>query len=153
MFLGHSQHSLDVKGRIILPARFRETLAKRYDDRMVITLSHRGLNGAVERCLYLYPWLEFERVLERLNAAPPSDPAIVAFKRYVVGHAEECQIDKQGRVLIPPLLRERVALEKDVALVGDNNLIQAWSVEEWNRAQNVESLLLDNLDRLAGYGL
>ena len=153
MFLGHSKHSLDAKGRVILPARFREVLAKRYDDRVVLTLSHRGVNGSLDRCLYIYPWIEFDQVLERLRAAPQSDPAVVAFKRYVLGYAEEYQMDKQGRVLVPPHLREMVGLDREVALVGDNNLIQAWSIDEWNKAQDVQDVLLDNLDRLAGYGI
>lgn len=153
MFLGHSQHSLDAKGRVILPARFREVLSKQYDDRVVVTLSHRGVNGSLDQCLYIYPWLEFEQVLDRLKAAPQSDAVVVAFKRYVVGHAEEYQMDKQGRILIPPLLRERVGLGKDVALVGDNTMIQAWSVEQWSKAQDVQDVLLNNMDRLADYGI
>ncbi len=152
MFVGQSQHTLDDKGRINLPARFRDVLSRQYDERLVVTLSARGIDR-IDRCLHVFPRVEFEGILERLRAAPASDPAVMLYKRKVVSNAEECQLDKQGRILVPALLREKVGVAKDAMLVGDNNLIEMWSVDEWKKAQDVDDMLLQHRDRLAQYGL
>lgn len=151
-FTGHYEHTLDDKGRITLPARLREVLTRQYDERMFVTLSANGIQ-ALDRCLHLYPRVEFERVLAALSSAPASDPAVVAYKRLVVNHAEEVTVDRQGRVLLPALLRERVGIEREIVLVGDLKVIQVWSRQEWARALDVEQIVLANRDRLAQYGL
>jgi MraZ protein len=153
MFFGPSRHNLDDKGRINFPARFRDVLQKRYDERLIVTLSARGMADLLDRCVHIYPHLEFEKLMERIGAAPASDPAVIAYKLRVVSNAEECRLDKQGRVLIPPRLRDAAGVDKEAMLVGDNNLIQMWSLPEWDKAQDIDRILLESRDRLAQYGL
>ena len=120
MFMGEYDHTIDVKGRVIIPSKFREDLSGEF----VITA---GLDG----CLFVYPMVEWERFIDELKRLPGSKE-VRQLQRYFMAGAAACDMDKQGRVLIPNKLREHGEIEKDVVLVGVINKIEIWSQERWN---------------------
>ena len=120
MFMGEFNHSIDAKGRIIVPAKFREDLGEEF----VVTL---GLDG----CLFLYPDSEWREFVEQLKHLPGNRQAR-QLQRYFLAGATTCEIDKQGRILIPAKLREHAKLEKDVVFVGVLGKIEIWSKELWD---------------------
>lgn len=130
MFRGQFTHSVDAKGRISLPARFRELLLATGDPRFVLT------PAPFDPCLHLYPmraWEEFER---RVSELPRLDPNIVRFRRMYVSAAVECELDKAGRVLVPPALRARAHLEKEQEAVwaGMGELLELWAKDHLDGA-------------------
>ena len=127
MFRGQFVHSIDQKGRVSLPARFRETVLATGDARLVVT------PAPVDPCLHLYPladWVEFEK---RIAELPRFDPHIVRFRRLYVSAALECEVDASGRVLVSPDYRARAHLEKEVLLAGMGRHVELWSKERWDR--------------------
>ncbi|MFU0826651.1 MAG: division/cell wall cluster transcriptional repressor MraZ [Lachnoclostridium sp.] len=119
MFMGEYNHTIDDKGRIIIPSKFREALG----DEFVVTL---GLDG----CLFVYPndeWLNFVAQLKNL----PGSKEARKMQRYFMAGAATCEVDKQGRILIPSKLREHAGLEKEVVFVGVLSKIEIWSKERW----------------------
>ncbi len=119
MFMGEYNHTIDTKGRIIVPSKFRESLG----DEFVVT---QGLDG----CLFVYPndeWLNFITELKNL----PGNKDARQLQRYFMAGAATCEVDKQGRILIPNKLREQAALEKDIVFVGVLSKIEIWSKERW----------------------
>lgn len=140
MFMGEYNHSIDAKGRIIIPAKFRESLGEEF----VIT---HGLDG----CLFLYPKIEWEVFLDKLKTLPGTKEAR-QLQRYFLAGAASCELDKQGRVLIPTNLREKVALEKDIVFVGVLNKIEIWAKDSWimnNNYDNVDDIAED----MSKYGI
>ncbi len=120
---GQYSHTLDVKGRVIMPAKFRDRLG----DKIWITV---GLDG----CLFVYPNDEWENIENRFREIPTMTKDARKFERTFFGSARDCDIDKQGRVLIPPTLREYAGLEKEVMLVGVLNRIEIWSEGQWQES-------------------
>ncbi len=115
MFFGEYEHTIDAKGRLIIPARLREELG----DVFMIT---KGL----DQCLSVYPleqWVAFEA---KLQALPMSQPDARAFARFFFSGAAEAELDRQGRVMIPPNLREHARLAKDVVIAGAGNRLEIW---------------------------
>ncbi len=140
MFMGEYDHTIDVKGRVIIPSKFREDLSGEF----VITA---GLDG----CLFVYPMLEWERFIDELKRLPGSKE-VRQLQRYFMAGAAACDMDKQGRVLIPNKLREHGEIEKDVVLVGVINKIEIWSQERWNSNNNYEDV--DQIaEKMAEFGL
>ena len=140
MFMGEYDHTIDVKGRVIIPSRFREDLSGEF----VITA---GLDG----CLFVYPMVEWERFIDELKRLPGSKE-VRQLQRYFMAGAAACDMDKQGRVLIPNKLREHGEIEKDVVLVGVINKIEIWSQERWNSNNNYEDV--DQIaEKMAEFGL
>ncbi|BCJ95275.1 transcriptional regulator MraZ [Anaerocolumna cellulosilytica] len=128
MFMGEYNHSIDGKGRIIIPSKFRETLG----DEFVVT---QGLDG----CLFVYPndeWMNFVNQLKNL----PGTKEARQLQRYFMAGAASCEVDKQGRILIPTKLREQAALEKDIVFVGVLNKIEIWSKERWESNNDYENM-------------
>ncbi|HST72709.1 MULTISPECIES: division/cell wall cluster transcriptional repressor MraZ [Kocuria] len=121
MFLGTYSPRLDEKGRVILPAKFREELA----DGLVLT---RGQ----ERCLYVFSIREFERVHEQLRAAPLSSKQARDYIRVFLSGASDEVPDKQGRVTIPPPLREYAGLDRELAFIGAGTRAEIWDAQAWN---------------------
>lgn len=133
MFMSEYYHVIDTKGRLSIPSKFREELG----DEFVVT---RGLDG----CLFAYPnetWTEFEQKLRRL---PLTDKNARQFIRFFVAGAATCEVDKQGRILLPQKLREFAGLEKEVVLAGNLNRIEIWSSEKWQ-----DNSSYDNMDDIA----
>lgn len=132
MFMGEYNHTIDAKGRVIVPAKFRETLG----DEFVVTL---GLDG----CLFVYPDEEWKNFVSELKNLPGSKEAR-QLQRYFMAGAASCEVDKQGRILIPSKLREQAGLEKEVVFVGVLSKIEIWSKKRWE-ANNT----YDNMDEIA----
>ncbi|MEE1229037.1 MAG: division/cell wall cluster transcriptional repressor MraZ [Lachnospiraceae bacterium] len=125
MFQGEYQHGIDAKGRLILPARIREDLGTQF----ILT---RGLDG----CLFIYSLEEWKHFLEKLDALPTSSKNARRLKRYFIGSSVECEADKQGRFLIPQVLRNAASIVKDVTVLGVSDHIELWSSEEYNNYQS-----------------
>lgn len=126
MFRGVSNLSLDTKGRLAIPARYRDRIESCCASRLVITVDS-------DRCLLIYPepnWIEIER---KLNQLPSFNPAARKLQRLYIGHASEVEMDAQGRVLISPELRRFAALDRRVALVGQSNKFELWDEDIWNQ--------------------
>lgn len=128
MFMGEYDHSIDSKGRIIIPSKFREDLG----DEFVITL---GLDG----CLFVYPKDEWQTFSEGLLKLPGTKEAR-QLQRYFLARAAACEADKQGRILIPVKLRESAGLDKDIVFVGVLNKIEIWSKERWENNNNYDDV-------------
>lgn len=120
MFKGEYNHSVDAKGRIIVPAKFRELLG----DEFVVT---KGLDG----CLFVYSNEEWQNIEKKFLEVPLTTKDARKFSRFFFAGAADCEVDKQGRVLIPSVLRDFAALQKEVVLVGVLNRIEIWSKERW----------------------
>ncbi|WP_188454491.1 division/cell wall cluster transcriptional repressor MraZ [Virgibacillus oceani] len=121
MFMGEFQHNIDAKGRIIVPAKFREELG----DSFVVT---RGL----DKCLFAYPMNEWKLLEEKLKKLPLTKKDARAFTRFFFSGAVECEIDKQGRINIPGPLRNYAVLEKECVVIGVSNRIEFWASENWD---------------------
>jgi MraZ protein len=117
MFRGHFMHSVDAKGRISLPARFRELVAAGGDQRIVLA------PDVFDPCLHLYPLRAWEALEQRVMEMPSLGRSSVRFRRLYVSAAVECELDGSGRVLIPPHLRERAKLDKDAVWAGMGQML------------------------------
>ncbi|SEB17248.1 MraZ protein [Thalassobacillus cyri] len=120
MFMGEFQHNIDTKGRIIVPAKFREGLG----DTFVLT---RGL----DQCLFAYPMTEWRILEEKLKKLPLTKKDARAFTRFFFSGAVECEVDKQGRVNIAQPLRNFANLEKECVVIGVSNRIEFWAKDKW----------------------
>ncbi|WP_297963262.1 division/cell wall cluster transcriptional repressor MraZ [uncultured Anaerovibrio sp.] len=120
MLMGEYNHSLDAKGRVILPADFRSEMG----DSFIIT---KGLDS----CLFIYPQSEWEQLSVKLRQLPLAKTEARAFVRFFFAGARQVELDKQGRFLIPATLRQHAALKKDAVLIGVSNRIEVWSKDEW----------------------
>jgi len=123
VFTGWSLHNLDAKGRVAVPARFRDVLKARRDERVVLTTS--------DRCLVCYPHEEWRSIADKVSRQSQVDPRVQAFRRYFISGATDCTLDKQGRVLVPQPLRELAGLDGQVLLVGMQNNFELWDKERW----------------------
>ena len=122
MLIGEYEHSLDVKGRLIMPAKLRQDMGEKF----IIT---KGLDG----CLFAFSqqeWLNFET---KLKALPLSDKNARNFVRFFLSGATECELDKQGRFLIPNNLRMAATLEKEVVIIGVGTRLEIWNKQIWNK--------------------
>ncbi|HSI03302.1 MAG TPA: division/cell wall cluster transcriptional repressor MraZ [Myxococcota bacterium] len=133
MFRGLHEHTIDAKGRLSLPQRFRDLLSRNSgqdgddadsDASLIITTG-------IDKCLVAYPKAEWEAFEARLAALPQFDPAVVQVKRIYVAGATECAIDNHGRLLVPPMLREYAGLTRDVVFAGMVATIELWAKETW----------------------
>lgn len=140
MFMGEYDHSIDSKGRIIIPSKFREDLG----DKFFITL---GLDG----CLFVYPKNEWQSFSEALLKLPGTKEAR-QLQRLFFAQAAECEPDKQGRILIPAKLRESAGLEKDIVLVGVLNKVEIWSKERWDSNNDYKDMD-DIAEHMSQYGI
>jgi len=127
MFLGRYAHTLDAKGRLAIPARFRDAMA----EGLVLT---RG----IDRCLTLYPMVAWRPLAEKVSALPITDPDARNLRRLFFAEASDLALDGQGRILVPPELRRYAGLEREALVVGMDTAIEIWSPERW---QAVETLM------------
>lgn len=148
MFRGSSFHTIDPKGRLIIPTRFRDVIkASGYDGVMVTGWDH---------CLYAYTTEEWGKVEAKILKRDIKGDAMRRFQRKFVGGAVSCKCDRQGRILIPPFLKQYADLEKDVVLAGIVYRFEIWSTENWNREDEKleEDLGKENVDnQIAELGL
>ena len=141
MFMGEYNHSVDAKGRLIVPSKFREQLGNEF----VVT---KGLDG----CLFVYSQEEWKRIEESLREKPLTSKDARKFMRFFFAGAANCEVDKQGRILLPAHLREFAGLEKDVVLVGVGSRVEIWSKDKWE-AMNSDADMDEITGAMEGLGL
>lgn len=126
MFYGEHEHTIDRKGRIIIPSRFREVMKEHFAERFVVT---RGL----DKCLFLFAEDEWRTQEGKFKGLSFTKPEARRFNRFFFSGAAELNCDRQGRVLIPPYLKEYAGIKRDVIVVGVSNRIEIWDKEEWKK--------------------
>lgn len=126
MLIGEYYHNLDAKGRLSIPSKFRDDLGGSF-----------VLTKGVENCLYAYSTSEWETFQNELLAL--RGPNAQQIRRFFFSNATECEIDSQGRVVIPPKYRDSAKFEKEVVIVGVSNRAEIWSLENWNEYTNAPS--------------
>ena len=125
VFRGVQHINMDAKGRMAIPTRQRESLSAECQGNVVITIDTQS------HCLAVYPLPEWERIEREVQALPALNPAVKRFQRLVLGYASDLQLDGNGRILLPPALREYAQLEKKIVLVGQGNKFELWSEALW----------------------
>ena len=133
MFMGEYNHSVDAKGRLIVPSKFREQLGNEF----VVT---KGLDG----CLFVYSNEEWHRIEESLREKPLTSKDARKFLRFFFAGAANCEVDKQGRILLPANLREYAGIDKDIVSVGVYSRVEIWSKDRY-----LESTEYDDMDEIA----
>lgn len=129
MFRGVNALSLDAKGRMAVPTKYRERLQSCCDGKLVITVDR-------DRCLLMYPLPEWEAIEAKLASLPNLHRQTRRLQRLLIGHATECDLDSHGRLLLPPPLREFAGLEKRVVLIGQGNKFELWDENTWNERRD-----------------
>jgi len=143
LLIGEYAHSIDTKGRLIMPAKLKEDIGEKF----VIT---KGLDG----CLFVYSQKEWKNFEEKLRAFPLTNKDARALMRFFLAGAMECEIDKQGRFLITSNLREFAGLEKEVIIVGVLNKIEIWSKDKWTAYTEKENLEADEIaEKMSNLGI
>ena len=126
MFRGANKVTLDAKGRMAMPARYRDTLVERSEGRLVATVDRS------DKCLLIYPLPDWEEIERKLMRLPTLNPQVRRLQRLMVGHATELDLDGHGRLLLPPELREFALLERRGMLIGQGNRCELWDEARWN---------------------
>ncbi|WP_394130675.1 division/cell wall cluster transcriptional repressor MraZ [Shewanella maritima] len=152
MLRGASAINMDAKGRIAIPARYRDALRVEHDGTVVITVD---ISAA---CLLIYPLHEWEKVETKLIALSDTVPDERVFKRKLLGHAQDCELDSHGRIVIPAALKQYANLSKKTMLVGLSNKFEMWDENAWQEQQAkdnefIESIDLSSSERLADFSL
>ena len=143
MFIGMYEHQLDTKNRMIVPSKLREELG----DKVVFT-------KGIDNCLYLYPVSEWEKFMEKLSKLPVSDPKARKFVRNFTSNAEECEMDKQGRITLPKTLRAKVDIKKELTTIGCMEKIEVWSREVYDAAQEEMTMTDEDIaEGMTVYGI
>lgn len=141
MFMGEYNHTIDTKGRLIIPSKFRENLGETF----VVT---KGLDG----CLFVYDNTEWNVFEEKLKSLPITNKDARQFVRFFLAGAAEVEVDKQGRILLPNVLREFAQINKDVVLIGVASRIEIWSKERFEETASYEDM--DEIaEHMAEFGL
>lgn len=136
MFMGEYHHTIDEKGRLILPAKFRTELGEKF----IIT---RGLDA--EKCLYVYSMNDWNRIVSKLNTLPFTKKDARIFVRTFFSGATECEFDRQGRINITSPLVSYADLQKDCVVIGANDRIEIWSKERWDNFFNANSDMVEEI--------
>ncbi len=134
MLIGEYEHSLDAKGRLIMPAKIREDIGEKF----IIT---KGLDG----CLFGFSQNEWTNFEEKLKTLPLTNKNARDFVRFFLSGAIECEIDKQGRFLIASNLREYGALEKEAVIIGVGTRIEIWNKDKWKTYNSEENISADEI--------
>ncbi|KAB3538598.1 division/cell wall cluster transcriptional repressor MraZ [Alkaliphilus pronyensis] len=143
MFIGEYNHTIDVKGRISIPSKFREELGEHF----IVT---KGLDN----CLFIYPMEEWRILENKLKQLPLTNKDARAFVRFFLSGASECELDNQGRIRIPNNIREHAKLEKETVLIGVGTRIEIWSQEQWQQYNSDANLSYDEIaSKMAELGI
>ncbi len=134
MFIGEYNHVVDAKGRMFIPAKFREELGERF----IVTIG-------LDRCLFVFPAETFNIYKEKLDAISLANKDARNFTRFFFAGAGECEFDKQGRIMLPQKLRTYANLDKDVTVVGVSGRIEIWNKEDWDKEHSIENFSPDEL--------
>ena len=135
MFMGEYNHTIDAKGRLIVPSRFREKLGEEF----VVT---KGLDD----CLFVYPLDEWAHIEAAFRKVPLTNKKARDFVRFFFAGAASCEVDKQGRILLPPNLRTYAGLEKEIVSAGVLNRVEIWDKEKWEKSNDI-----GDMDDIADY--
>jgi len=127
VFRGVNTINLDAKGRMAMPARYRDQLQSHCAGHLVATIDTSS------RCLLLYPVHEWEEIQRKIEMLPSFNPTSRRVQRLLIGHATDLQLDNSGRILLPQALREYADLEKRVALIGQGKKLELWDLDTWTR--------------------
>lgn len=152
MFLGVNALNLDAKGRLAIPAKYRDDLADCCASRVVATINPLG-----DKCLLLYPDSEWREIARKVSRLPNAKRQNQMLQRLLLGHATELEMDGQGRILLAPSLRDYASLDKRVALVGQGHKFEIWSEEVWlerrdawlAEASDPDSVLSEEIEELS----
>lgn len=141
---GQSNHNLDSKGRLIIPARLRDGLGANF-----------VLCKGMDNNIYAYPGEEWDRFSEKLNALPVSDIKARQFKRFFQGSANDCEVDGQFRIVIPQSLREWAGIDKEVVMVGNGSIAEIWDKNTWDKCNSEDEIDINDisLDMSTKYGI
>lgn len=143
MFIGEYQHNMDAKGRVAVPAKFRNKLS----GGAIVT---RGL----DKCLFLFSVEEWEKLAEKIISLPLTQSNSRAFSRLMLAGAADCEIDAQGRILVPDYLRKYANIEKEVIIAGLYNRAEIWDMNQWNKYKTeTEARSEEIAERMEGLGL
>jgi MraZ protein len=143
MFIGEYQHTLDPKNRVIMPSKFREKLG----DSFVMT---KGLDN----CLFIYSSNEWSIVEDKLKSLPMTNKDARAFVRFFFAGASECELDKQGRIVMPNHLKDYANIDKDLVIIGVSTRIEIWSKEEWNKFNSDANISYEDVaERMSQLGI
>ncbi|MDR3393218.1 MAG: division/cell wall cluster transcriptional repressor MraZ [Sulfuriferula sp.] len=148
MFRGVTTLSLDTKGRLAVPSRYRDVLSAQGDGRVVVTADP-------SKCLLLFPLQEWEPIEKKLNSLSSFNAQTRSLQRLLVGNAADLELDAAGRILLPAMLREFAALEKSVVLVGQGAKFELWNESRWQEQMDLALTFADSdmPDELAGFSL
>ena len=135
MFIGEYNHTIDAKGRLIIPSKFREVLG----DEFVVT---KGMDG----CLFVFDNPEWQAFEEKLPALPLIDKGARQFTRFFLAGAASVEVDKQGRILLPAVLRDFAGITKDAVLVGVGSRVEIWSKDRWEG-----TVTYQDMEEIAGH--
>jgi MraZ protein len=129
MFRGANKLTLDVKGRMVMPTRYRERLQELCGGKLVVTVDK-------DQCLLIYPLPDWEEIERKLMRLPTLNPQARRLQRLMVGHATDLELDGHGRVLLPPKLREFGLLTRDAMLIGQGSRFELWDEARWNERRD-----------------
>ena len=129
MYRGVSTINLDSKGRMAVPTKYRDALTRQCEGQMVVTVDR-------DTCLLLYPLPEWEEIERKLVRLPSFNKQARRLQRLLIGHATECELDGNGRILLPQPLREFAAMDKSVVLIGQGNKFEIWAEDRWNDSRS-----------------
>ena len=147
-FSGKYYYTLDPKGRVIIPAPFREIISSNYNPKLYV------VNDIFDNCLHIYPQEEWSKLEEKVRTLPKMDEDVKLFIRKVIGSAQEVEIDKQGRILVSAAQREDASLNSEIVIVGQLDKIDLWDRKEWDAANGLSKIdKKATAEKLAAYGL
>ena len=136
MFRGVSTINLDAKGRLAIPTRYRAELQESCDCQMIVTIAMDERCAGEPGCLWLYPLPEWEKLEHTISKLPTLHKMAGKLRRFLIGNATECEMDAQGRLLLPEKLRKFAGMEKHIVLVGQLNKFEIWNEVAWNEKEN-----------------
>lgn len=143
MLLGEYSHTLDAKGRVIIPSKFREDLGESF----IVT---KGLDN----CLFAYSKKEWNQFEEKLKTLPITNVTTRNFVRFFFSGATECEVDKQGRINLPQNLREYASLEKEITIIGVATRVEIWNSQKWEQYTSPENMDVDKIaDQMSNLGI
>jgi len=129
MFRGANKVTLDAKGRMVMPTRYRDRIHERSRGRLVVTVDR-------DQCLLMYPLPDWDEIEGKLMKLPSLNPQARRLQRLMVGHATDLELDGHGRILLPPKLREFAGLTRQGVLIGQGNRFELWDEARWNERRD-----------------
>jgi MraZ protein len=143
MFRGHHEHTIDRKGRVAIPAKFRRKITEEYGEHLLMITR-------LDECLVVHPRREWTKIEEKARTYDRNNPAVLHYLRYTIGWVEECPMDRQGRILVPPALRGFAGLEHEVIIVGTLDCFEIWDKGRF-KAQDQKTALAfqEMMDKLS----